>query len=177
MSWAPGDEVAGFEGFLDGGFVGLAGGLEGEPLGGEGVLVVDLDGLGFPGGEFVVWEGETGSGGLQPGEHRHQGVLQAIGPGGIGAGELGEAHGLLLALGGLSAEVLDHPASGNRCAEAFRYGLGGEGGFVVFLGQQSGLQFGEGLGAGVVVGFQLFRELANGGGEILGLDAQLPEGG
>jgi hypothetical protein len=138
MSWAPGDEVAGFEGFLDGGFVGLAGGLEGEPLGGEGVLVVDLDGLGFPGGEFVVWEGEARGGGLQASEDQDEGVLQGIGPGGIGSGDLGEALGLLLAVGGLSAEVLDHPASGNRCAEAFRYGLGGEGGFVVFLGQQGG---------------------------------------
>jgi hypothetical protein len=55
--------------------------------------------------------------------------------------------------------VLDHPAGGNRCAEAFRYGLGGEG-----------------LGAGVfVVGFQLLGQLADSGGELLGLDAQLPE--
>ena len=67
--------------------------------------------------------------------------------------ELGEPPGLLLPVGGLAAEVLDHPAGG--------IGLGGEG-----------------LGAGVVViGFELFGQLANGGGELLGLDAQLPEGG
>ena len=42
-----GDEVACFEGFFDGGLVGLASGLEGEPLGGQGFFVVDLDGLGL----------------------------------------------------------------------------------------------------------------------------------
>jgi hypothetical protein len=73
--------------------------------------------------------------------------------------------------------VLDHPAGGNRCAEAFRYGFGSQGGLVVFLGKEGGLQFGEGLGAGVVVSFQLFGQLANGGGELLGFDAQLSEGG
>jgi hypothetical protein len=31
-----GDELASFEGFFDGGLVRLAGGLEGEPLGGDG---------------------------------------------------------------------------------------------------------------------------------------------
>jgi len=35
---------------------------------------------------------------------------------------------------------------------------------------------GEGLGAAVVViGFELFSQLADGGGELLGLDAQLLE--
>jgi hypothetical protein len=104
---------------------------------------------------------------LETGEDQDEGVLQGIRPGGIGAGELGEPLGLLLAVGGLTAQVLDHPAGG--------IGLGRQGGFVVFLGQQGSFQFGEGLGAGVVVGFQLFGQLANGGGELLGLDAQLPE--
>jgi hypothetical protein len=64
--------------------------------------------------------------------------------------------------------VLDHPAGG--------IGFGGQGGFVVFLGEEGGFKLGEGLGAGVVVGFQLFGQLANGRGEFLGLDTQLPEG-
>jgi len=34
-----GDEVACFEGFFDGGLVGLTGDFEGEPLGGQGVFV------------------------------------------------------------------------------------------------------------------------------------------
>jgi hypothetical protein len=43
--------------------------------------------------------------------------------------------------------------------------------------KQGGLQFGEGLGAGIVViGLQLFGEQADGGGELLGLDGQLPVG-
>ena len=47
----------------------------------------------------------------------------------------------------------------------------------MFLGKEGGLQLGEGLGAGIVViGFQLLGELADGGGEFLGLDPQLPEG-
>jgi hypothetical protein len=106
---------------------------------------------------------------LETGKDQDQGVLKGIGPGGIGAGQLGEALGLLLAVGGLAAKVLDHPAGG--------IGLGRQGGFVVFLGQQGSFQFGEGLSAGVVVGFQLFGQLADGGGGFLGLDTQLPEGG
>ena len=171
---AAGDELgaddfpACFEGFLDGGLVRLAGGGEAQPLGIEGFLVVDLDRLGLAGGDFVVREGEAGGGGLQPGKHQDEGVLKGIGPARIRAGELGEALGLLLAVGGLATQVLDHPTGG--------IGFGRQGGFVVFLGKEGGLQFGEGLGAGVVVGFQLFGQLANGGGELLGLDAQLPEG-
>jgi hypothetical protein len=73
--------------------------------------------------------------------------------------------------------VLDHPAGGNRCAEAFRYGLGREGLLVAFLCKKGSLQLSEGLGAAVVViGFQLLGELADGGGELQGLDAELPEG-
>ena len=44
-----GDLLAGLEGLLDGGLVGLAGGVDAQPLGIEGVLVVDLDGLGLAG--------------------------------------------------------------------------------------------------------------------------------
>ncbi|MFM9102578.1 MAG: hypothetical protein ACKOPS_15125, partial [Cyanobium sp.] len=110
---------------------------------------------------------------VQPREDQDQGVLQGIGPAGVGAGQLGEPLGLLLAVGGLTTQVLNHPAGGNRCAEAFRYGLGCKGSLVAFLGQQGGLQLGEGLGAAVlVVGFQLLSELADGGGELLGLDAE-----
>ncbi len=164
-----GDEVAGLEGFLDGGLVGLACGLESKPLGGEGVFVGDLDGLGLPGGQLVIREREAGGSGLQAGQHQDQRVLEGIGAGGIGAGQLREPLGLLLAVRGLAAQVLDHPAGG--------IGLGGEGLLVAFLGQQGSLQFGEGLGAAVVVvGFQLLGQLADGSGELLGLDAQLPEG-
>jgi len=56
----------------------------------------------------------------------------------------------------LAAEVLDHPAGG--------ISLGGQGGFVVFLGEEGGFKLGEGHGPGVVVCFQLFGQLANGGG-------------
>ena len=49
-----GDEVACFEGFFDGGLVGLAGGLEGEPLGRQGVFVLDLDGLGLAAAELMI---------------------------------------------------------------------------------------------------------------------------
>ncbi len=48
------DAMARFEGLLDGGLIGLAGGGDGQPLGGEGVLVVDLDGLGLAGGQLVI---------------------------------------------------------------------------------------------------------------------------
>jgi hypothetical protein len=65
--------------------------------------------------------------------------------------------------------VLNHPAGG--------IGLGGQGRFVAFLGQQGGLQLGKGLGAGgVVIRLQLLGKKTDGGGELLGLDAQLPEG-
>jgi hypothetical protein len=64
--------------------------------------------------------------------------------------------------------VLDHPAGG--------IGFGGEGLLVAFLCKQGSLQLSEGLSAAVVViGFELFSQLADGGGELLGLDAELPE--
>ena len=81
------DEVAGLEGLFDGGLVGLACGLEGKPLRGQGFLVLDLDGLGLAGAQLVIREREAGGFGLQPGEDQDEGVLQGIGPGGIGAGE------------------------------------------------------------------------------------------
>jgi hypothetical protein len=71
-----GDELAGFEGLLDGGLVRLAGGGEAQPLGIEGFLVVDLDGLGLAGTELVIRKGEAGGGGLQPGEDQDEGVLE-----------------------------------------------------------------------------------------------------
>jgi len=112
-----GDEEAGFEGFFDGDLVGLAGGLEGEPLGGQGVFVLDLDGLGLAAAELMIGGREAGGSGLEAGEDQDQGVLQGIGPGGIGARELAEAFGLLLAVGGLTPEMLDHPASGIGLAQ------------------------------------------------------------
>jgi len=72
-------------------------------------------------------------------------------------------------VGGLAAQVLDHPAGG--------VGLGGEGRLVAFFCQQGGFQLCQCLGAGIlVIGLQLLGELADGGGEFLGLDAQLPKG-
>jgi hypothetical protein len=72
--------------------------------------------------------------------------------------------------------VLDHPAGGNRCAEAFRYGFGGEGFLVALFCQEGSFQLSEGQGPLFgVIGFQLLGQLADGGGELLGLDAQLPE--
>jgi hypothetical protein len=162
------DLRAGFEGFLDGGLVRLAGGGEAQPLGIEGVLVVDLDGLGLAGSQLVIREREAGGSGLQAGQHQDQRVFEGVGPRGIGAGQLGEPLRLLLPVGGLTAEVLDHPAGG--------IGLGGEGLLVAFFRQQGSLELAEGLGAGgLVIGFQLLSELADGGGQLLGLDAQLPE--
>ena len=64
--------------------------------------------------------------------------------------------------------MLDYPAGG--------IGLGGEGRLVALFCQQGGLKLGEGQGAQLgVIRFQLFGQLADGGGELLGLDAQLPE--
>ena len=159
-----GDLLAGLDRFLDGGLVGLGGGGDGEPLGIKGFLVVDLDGLGLAGGEFVVGEAEASGLGLQAGEHQHERGLQGIGAVVVSSGQGGEPLGLLLAVGALAAEVLDHPAGG--------IGLGGDGRLVAFISQQGGFQFGKGLGAAVVVIGQLLGQLANDGGELLGLDAQ-----
>ncbi len=49
-----------------------------------------------------------------------------------------------------------------------------EGGLVALFCKQGSLQLSEGLGAAVVViGFELFSKLADGGGELLGLDQGL----
>ncbi len=64
--------------------------------------------------------------------------------------------------------MLDHPAGG--------VGLGGEGRLVAFF-EQGGFDLCQCLGAGIlVIGLQLLSELADGGGELLDLDAQLPKG-
>jgi hypothetical protein len=163
-----GDLLAGLDRRFDRGLVGFGGGGDGEPLGIEAFLVVDLDGLGLAGSEFVVGEAEPGGLGLQAGEHQHQGGLQVIGAAVVAGGQSGEALGLLLAIGGLASEVLDHPAGG--------IGLGGDGGLVGFIGEQCGFQFAEGELAFIrVVGFQPLGQLGDGGGELLGLDAQLPK--
>ena len=163
-----GDGVAGFEGFFDGGFVGLAGGLDGEPLRGEGVFVVDLDGLGLAGGELVIGKREPGGGGLELGEDEDEGLLEGIGPGFFAAGQFHQSLGLLLAVGGLTAEVLDHPAVG--------IGLGVEGLPMPLLLQQGGFQLSDGLGAELwIVAVELLSQTGDTGGEFLVLDAQLPE--
>jgi hypothetical protein len=144
----PSDLLAGLEGLLDGVFVRLACGGEGEPLGIEGQLVVDHHGLGLAGGELVIGEGETRSGRLQLGEDKDQRFLQRIGPAGITPGQIGEPLGLLAAVGGLTAQMLDHPAGG--------IGFGGEGLLIALFCQQGGLQLGEGQGPLLgVFGFQL----------------------
>ncbi len=49
--------------------------------------------------------------------------------------------------------------------------------FVALFCQECRLQLGEGQGLLFgVIGFELFGQLADGGGELLGLDAQLPQG-
>ena len=107
-----GDLAASLEGFLDGVLVRLAGGGEGEPLGIEGLFVVDHHRLGLAGGELVIGEGETRSRRLQLGEDKDQRLLQGIGPAGITTGQIGKPLGLLTPVGGLTAQVLDHPAGG-----------------------------------------------------------------
>jgi hypothetical protein len=164
-----GDLLTGLQRCLDGGLIGLEGGLDREPFGIEECLVLDGDGGGAGAAQLVIGEREARGCRLQPGEHQDQRFLQGIGPGGVGAGQLCEPLGLLLAVGGLAAQVLDHPAGG--------ISLGGEGLLVALFGQQGSFQLSKGLGTGVVViGFQLLSELTDGGGELLGLDAQLPEG-
>ena len=66
------DLLAGLEGLLDGGLVGLAGGLDRQPLGSQGLLVVDLDGMGSAACELVIGEGEAGGLRLQPGEDQNE---------------------------------------------------------------------------------------------------------
>ena len=84
----------------------------------------------------MIREGETRSRRLQLGEDKDQRFLQGIGPAGITTGQISEALGLLTPVGGLTAQVLDHPAGG--------IGLSGEGSFVAFFCQQGCLQLGEG---------------------------------
>jgi hypothetical protein len=116
----------------------------------------------------VVGEAEPGGLGLQAGEDQYQGGLQGIGAVVVSGGQGGEPLGLVLAVGALAAQVLDHPAGG--------IGLGSDRGLVAFIGQQGGLEFAEGQLAFIgVVGFQPFGQLGNGSGELLGFDAQLPE--
>jgi hypothetical protein len=67
----------------------------------------------------VIGEGEARSRRLQLGEDKDKGLLQRISPAGITAGQIGEPLSLLLPVGGLAAQVLDHPAGG--------IALGGEG--------------------------------------------------
>ena len=164
-----GDLFAGLEGLLDSGLVRLAGGLDRQPLGIEGLLVVDFDGLGFAGGELVVREAEPGGLRLEESEDQDEGFLQGIGPIRIAAGEIREPLGLLLAIGGLAAQVLDHPAGG--------VSLGRQGSLIALLSEQGRLQLSEDLGAAdVVIGLELLGQLADRGGEFLGLDTQLEEG-
>jgi hypothetical protein len=65
--------------------------------------------------------------------------------------------------------VLDYPAGG--------IGLGSQGCFVAFISEQDGLQLRDGLLTFFwLLAFKALGEKANGVGELLGFDAQLPEG-
>jgi hypothetical protein len=86
----------------------------------------------------------TGGRRLQLGEHKDPGLLQRIGPAGVTGSQGRKALGLLLAVGRLAAQVLDHPAGGNRSAEVCRYGLGGEGFLVALFCQQRSFQLCQG---------------------------------
>ena len=67
------------------------------------------------------------------------------------------------------AQVFDHPAGG--------IGLGGQGGLVALFCKEGGLQLDQGLLAIIwFIAFEALGQQADGGGELLGLDAQLPEG-
>ncbi len=90
----------------------LGGGFDGEPLGIEGLLVVDHDGGGFAAAELVIGEGEAGGRRLQLGENKDQRLLQRIGPAGITTGQIAEVLGLLLAVGGRCREQTGPAASG-----------------------------------------------------------------
>ena len=69
----------------------------------------------------------------------------------------------------MAAQVLDHPAGG--------IGLGSKRCLVALFCQEGSFQLSEGQGPLFgVIGFQLLGQLADGGGEFLGLDPQLPEG-
>ena len=114
-----GDLSAGLDGLFDGGLIRLAGGFDREPGGIEGLLVVDHDGRGLAAAELVIREREVGGAGLQLGEDKHKRFLQRISPARITTGQIGEPLGLLTPVGGLAAQVLDHPAGG--------IGFGGEG--------------------------------------------------
>ena len=83
----------------------------------------------------MIGKGETRSRWLQLGEDKDKRFLQGIGPACITTGQIGEPLGLLLPVGGLAAQVLDHPAGG--------IGLSGEGLLIALFCQKSGLQFGE----------------------------------
>ena len=65
--------------------------------------------------------------------------------------------------------MLDHPAGG--------VSFGRQGSLIALLSEQGRLQLREDLGAAVVViGLELLGQLADRGGELLGLDTQLEEG-
>jgi hypothetical protein len=84
-------------------------------------------------------------------------------------GQIGETLGLLLAVGRLAAQMLDHPTGG--------IGFGSKSCLVPLFCQEGSFQLSEGKGPLFgVIGFQLLGQLADGGGELLGLDAQPPEG-
>jgi len=57
------DRAASLEGILDGCLVGFAGGGDGQPLGSEGLFVVDHHRLGLAAAELVIREREAGGGG------------------------------------------------------------------------------------------------------------------
>ena len=163
-----GDEVAVFQGLFDGGLIGLGGGFHGEPLFRERGFVGDGDGRGFAGGEEVIGKLEAGGLREEAGEQRDEGGLQRISAGGFGGSQGGEALGLGLVVGGLSAEAIDHPAGGIRFLV--------EGLAVGFLGGEGFFQIGYGLDViRFITGMEAIGELDDPAGFGCKLDAQLPE--
>ena len=164
-----GDEVAVFQGLFDGGLIGLAGGGDGEPFGGEGGFVGDGDGLGFAGGEEVIGELKAGDLGEEAGEQGNERGFEGISAGGFGGGKGGEALGLGLVVGGFCAEAIDHPAGG--------IGLAVEGLAVRFLGSKGLFQISDRSGVlRFITAVEAIGQLHDPAGIGGKLDAQLPEG-
>lgn len=160
----------GLDAGLDRGLVRRAGGADGDQISGDGVAVVDDDGIGGAAGELVIEEAEARLAGGEASEHRKERGFERIGAGGLTAGKRGEALGLGLVVVGITAQAFDHPADG--------IGLALQGLAARFLSREGLLEIGDGAGVlGLVIGVEPFGQLGDPAGFGLELSAQLPEGG